>query len=290
MQSLWMLAAGLCFALMGACVKLGAPHFDTAEMVFWRSVFSMAVTAVLLARAGLTVRTMRLGMHVHRGVAGFVSLFMFFYSLTQLPVATAMTLNYTSPLFVALLFTWLARERPRRGLAVAVAVGFVGAVLLLRPTITAEQVFPAAVGLASGALSAVAYWNVRQLVRAQEPEQRVVFYFATFCGAGALVWMLPNAWHPVTTKTAPILAGIGAFGTLGQLAMTRAYGKGPAIVTAALSYSGIVFSSVLGIVLFSETLPLVAWIGIALIVAAGIIAVRLQPQTRADPAPQVRND
>jgi drug/metabolite transporter (DMT)-like permease len=80
------------------------------------------------------------------------------------------------------------------------------------------------------------------------------------------------------------------FGTLGQLAMTRAYGKGPAIVTAALSYSGIVFSSVLGIALFAETLPIVAWLGIALIVAAGIIAVRLQPQTRADPAPQVRND
>jgi len=290
MQSLWMLAAGLCFALMGACVKLGAPHFDTAEMVFWRSVVSVAVTAVLLARAGLSPRTPRLGMHVHRGVAGFVSLFMFFYSLTLLPVATAMTLNYTSPLFVALLFTALARERIRRGLAFAVALGFVGAVLLLRPTITPEQVFPAAVGLASGALSAVAYWNVRQLVRAQEPEVRVVFYFAAFCAAGALVWMLPHRWHPITLDNAPILAGIGAFGTLGQLAMTRAYGKGPAIVTAALSYSGIVFSSVLGIVLFAELLPLVAWLGVALIVAAGIIAVRLQPQTRADPAPQVRND
>jgi len=290
MQSLWMLAAGLCFALMGVCVKLGAPHFDTAEMVFWRSILSMSVTALLLTRAGLSVRTSRLGMHVHRGVAGFVSLFMFFYSLTLLPVATAMTLNYTSPLFVALLFTWLARERLRRGLWLAVALGFVGAVLLLRPTITPEQVFPAAVGLGSGALSAIAYWNVRQLVRAQEPEERVVFYFATICAAGSLVWMLPHRWHAVTLDTAPILAGVGVFGTLGQLAMTRAYGKGPAIVTAALSYSGIVFSSVLGIALFADALPWIAWLGIALIVAAGIIAVRLQPQTRADPAPQVRND
>jgi len=290
MQSLWMLAAGLCFALMGVCVKLGAAHFDTAEMVFWRSAVSMGVTAILLARAGLSLRTPRLGMHVHRGVAGFVSLFMFFYALTLLPVATAMTLNYTSPLFVALLFTSLARERIGRGLALAVALGFLGAVLLLRPTITPEQVFPAAVGLASGALSAVAYWNVRQLVRAKEPEVRVVFYFAATCAAGALVWMLPHPWHAITLDNAPILAGIGAFGTLGQLAMTRAYGKGSAIVTAALSYSGIVFSSVLGIVLFAELLPAVAWLGVALIIAAGIIAVRLQPQARADPAPQVRND
>jgi S-adenosylmethionine uptake transporter len=102
--------------------------------------------------------------------------------------------------------------------------------------------------------------------------------------------MLPQRWHPITFDTAPVLAGVGVFGTLGQLAMTRAYGKGPAIVTAALSYSGIVFSSVLGIVIFAETLPWVAWLGISLIVAAGIIAVRLQPQARADPAPQVRND
>jgi S-adenosylmethionine uptake transporter len=290
MQSLWMLAAGLCFALMGVCVKLGAPHFTAAEMVFWRSLLGMAVTAAILAHARLPLRTTRFGMHVHRGVSGFVSLFMFFYALTALPVATAMTLNYTSPLFVALLFTWLARERIRRGLAFAVGLGFVGAVLLLRPTITAEQVWPAAIGLASGALSAVAYWNVRELVRAREPEGRVVFYFATFSAAGAFVWMLPQPWHTVTLTTAPILVGVGAFGTLGQLAMTRAYGKGPAIVTAALSYSGIVFSSVLGIVLFADVLPLLAWVGIALIVAAGIIAVQLQPPPQRAATPQITND
>jgi S-adenosylmethionine uptake transporter len=229
-------------------------------------------------------------MHVHRGVSGFVSLFMFFYALTALPVATAMTLNYTSPLFVALLFTWLARERIGRLLALALLLGFVGAVLLLRPTITPEQLWPALVGLASGALSAVAYWNVRQLVQAEEPEERVVFYFALFSAAGALVWMLPQHWHAITLQTAPSLAGVGVFGTLGQLAMTRAYGKGRAMVSAALSYSGIVFSSILGIVVFAEVLPLVAWLGIVLIIAAGIVAVWLQPRARAEPAPQVTND
>ena len=288
MQALWMVAAGLMFALMGACVKVAAVHFETAELVFWRSVVSMAATALLLQRTGLPVRTARFGMHAHRGVAGFVSLFMFFHALTALPVATATALNYTSPLFVALLFSWLARERMRPLLGVAVALGFLGAVMLLRPTLAPEQVRPALVGLASGAISAVAYWNVRKLVQADEPEERVVFYFAGFCAAGALVWMLPHAWTPITRDNVAGLAGVGLFGTLGQLAMTRAYGKGRAIVAAALSYSGIVFAAVLGIVLFGDRLPLVAWLGIALIVVSGIVAVQVQPVPRAPP--QVTND
>jgi drug/metabolite transporter (DMT)-like permease len=289
MQSLWMLAAGLCFALMGACVKVASAHFATAEMVFWRSLVSMAATAALLARSGLGIRTRRFGMHAHRGVSGFVSLFMFFYALAHLPVATAITLNYTSPLFVALLFTWLAHERVRPALALAVALGFVGAVLLLRPTIDPEQLWPAAVGLASGALSAVAYWNVRLLVQAEEPEERVVFYFALFSAAGSFVWMLPQSWTRPSLDNAAGLAGVALFGTIGQLAMTRAYGKGSAIVAAALSYSSIVFAAFLGIMLFGDRLPLVAWLGMALIAGAGIIAVQLKPVPRAA-VPQVTND
>jgi drug/metabolite transporter (DMT)-like permease len=290
MQSLWMLAAGLAFSLMGAFVKLGAEQFSAAELVFYRSLVQMAGAYAMLAGAGGTVKTKRFGMHVHRGVSGFVSLFMFFYALTTLPVATAMTLNYSSPLFLALLLTFLARERPGVMLIGTVLLGFAGVLLLLRPAVNAEQLWPFAVGLASGAISAVAYWNVRELVRAQEPEARVVFYFALFACLGSLVWMAPQAWHRVTWSNAWILAGVGVMGTLGQLFMTRAYGQGKTLVTAALSYSGIVFSSVLGIAFFGDVLPWFAWLGMALIVIAGIIAVQLQPGARRNDAPQVTND
>ncbi len=290
MQSLWMVAAGLSFALMGVCVKYGAAQFSAAELVFYRALVQTAGAWVLLTHQGLSVRTTRLGMHVHRGVAGFVSLFTFFYALTTLPVATAMTLNYTSPVFLTLLLAWFARERPGARLVVTVLIGFVGCALLLQPTIAANQFWPAAVGLASGAISAVAYWNVRELVRAHEPEARVVFYFGVFALLGSLVWMAPQTWHPVTLGNVAPLVGVGMFGGMGQLAMTRAYGKGSTLVTAALSYSGIVFSSVLGILLWKDVLPLPAWIGMALIVAAGIIAVQLQPGPRKEPAPQITND
>ena len=118
MQSLWMVAAGLSFALMGVCVKFGAAQFSAAELVFYRALVQTAGAFALLTHQGLSVRTARFGMHVHRGVAGFVSLFTFFYALTSLPVATAMTLNYTSPVFLTLLLAVVrartAGRAPRR--------------------------------------------------------------------------------------------------------------------------------------------------------------------------------
>ncbi len=283
-----MLVAGLAFALMGVCVKFAAQTFSAAELVLYRSLGTLLMSALLLVRKGLPLTTRRLGMHAHRGVSGFVSLFMFFYALTELPIATAMTLNYTSPLFVAVLFTALTRQRVGAKLASALGIGFIGAALLLRPSIGADQWWPAAVGLGSGALAAVAYWNVQQLVRAEEPVERVVFYFALFSTAGAFVWMLPQTWHAVTIDNAASLAGVAVLGTIGQVLLTEAYGKGRALVSATLSYSGIVFSAILGVVVFDERLPLVAWSGIALIVAAGIIALRLGPR-RPGPEPLVND-
>lgn len=272
-----MLAAGLSFALMGVFVKRASAGFAVAEVLFYRAIAQLVVSWAMLAASGVPVRTTRFGMHVHRGVAGSVSMFMFFYALSALPVATAMTLNYTSPLFLVVLLAWLARERPPPALVVTVLLGFVGVMLLLQPAFSADLLWPGIVGLASGALSSAAYWNVRELVRAREPEARVVFYFALIAAVGALVWMAPQRWHPLTLDNAWDLAGVGAFGAAGQLAMTRAYGRGSTMVAAALSYSGIVFSSVLGIVMVGDRLPLASWIGMLLIVAAGIMAVHLQP-------------
>ncbi|MEP7206550.1 MAG: DMT family transporter [Casimicrobiaceae bacterium] len=290
MQSLWMLVAGACFAVMGVFVKLGAAYFTVAELVFYRSLVTFLVAYALLARSGQTVRTRRFGSHVHRGVSGFVSLFMFFYALTALPVATAITLNYTSPVFLAMLLAWIARERPGSRLTATILLGFVGVLLLLRPTLQGDQAWAGFIGLLSGAISAVAYWNVRALVQADEPVSRVVFYFGLISCFGALVWMAPQTWTSLTLANSWILAAMGLAGAFGQLTMTRAYGKGKAMVTAALSYSSIVFSSLLGIAVWGDVLPVAAWLGIALIIGAGILAVQLAPTTANAPPPQVTSD
>lgn len=290
MQSLWMLAAAACFAIMGVFVKLGAPEFKVSELVLYRSIAMVVVGWAVLVRAGQSLRTRRFGTHVHRSVSGFVSLFMFFYALSVLPVATAITLNYTSPIFLAALIAWIARERPGRRLTVTVVLGFVGVLILLRPSFHAQELWGGAMGLASGALSAIAYWNVRELVQNDEPEGRVVFYFGVISSLAALVWMAPQRWTPLTWQNVQILAGVGMFGALGQLAMTRAYGKGKTLVSAALSYSSIVFSSLIGIFVLGDVLPLIAWLGIGLIVFAGILAVQLAPPSPEVPPPQITSD
>jgi len=275
---------------MGVFVKLGAPEFKVGELVFYRSLIMVLLGWVVVARAGASVRTPHIGTHMHRSVAGFVSLFMFFYALSVLPVASAITLNYTSPIFLAALLSVLARERPGPRLTATIVIGFIGVLLLLQPSFEVPQVWGGIMGLLSGAISAIAYWNVRELVRADEPEGRVVFYFGLVSCFGALVWMAPQTWTPLRWGNVWMLVGVGLSGALGQLAMTRAYGKGKTLVSAALSYSSIVFSSLIGIVALGDVLSIVSWIGIALIIAAGILAVQLAPTTVQAPPPQISSD
>ena len=117
--SLWMLVAGLLFAGMGVFVKLGTAHFSSAEMVFYRSLFGvLAVLAVVRVR-GLSARTPHWRLHVWRSLAGFGGMMLLFHVIGILPLATATTLNYTSPLFMVLLSTLVLRHRPRPALVVA---------------------------------------------------------------------------------------------------------------------------------------------------------------------------
>lgn len=290
MQSLWILVSGFCFALMGVFVKLGAPHFAMAELVFYRSVSTLLVAAAILRWQGIDWRTPRAWMHFKRGSSGFISLLLLFQAIAMLPLGTAMTLNYTSPLFLTLLTVLLLNERPRAVLLLALALGFGGTVLLLRPSLKPEEMLGGMVGLASGLLSAIAYYNVRQLVRAREPETRVVLYFGFYASLGAALWVLvAGQWHAVNLRTGGILLGMGLAGSAGQLAMTRAYGKGKALVTAALSYGTVAFASLLAFIFWDERLSLDSLAAMALIVIGGILAVQ-SVSTRSAPPPAQTND
>jgi drug/metabolite transporter (DMT)-like permease len=277
MQSLWILVSGFFFALMGVFVKLGAEQFATAELVFYRSLTTLLVALLMLRWSGIAWRSEKPWMHCKRGLTGFVSLLLFFQAIALLPLATAMTLNYTSPLFLTLITVVLLHERPRPLLLVALALGFGGTVLLLRPSLRPEEMLGGAVGLASGLFAALAYYNVRQLVRAHEPEIRVVLYFGLYATLGAALWMLASDWHPVRWSNVWILLGMGLTGTFGQLAVTRAYGHGRTVVTAALSYGTVVWGSVLGIAIWHEVLPLTSWLAMTLIMAGGVLAVATVP-------------
>jgi drug/metabolite transporter (DMT)-like permease len=280
MQSLWMVAASLLFACMGVCVKLGAEQFSAAELVFWRGFLATLLLGGYILARGLPLATPHARTHIVRGISGFVSLVMYFYAISMIPLAAAVTLNYTSPLFLALLLVLWVGEPVRRGFHAVVAAGFVGVVLLLQPTLAREQWLGAAFGLGSGIISSIAYLNVRRLGELGEPEWRIVFYFSALSAVGGLPWLLwAGPFHAIDLRGWLLLAGVGGFGVLAQLCMTAAYKRGKTLTSASLAYSTVVFSSGFGMLLWGETLSWASWLGVVLIVASGVLATALSRRT-----------
>ena len=275
--SLWMLVAALGFAVMGALVKIGAQKFSAAELVFYRSAFGLASIWLYIAVAKLPLRTMYISKHMSRSLVGFGSLVLFFYAIAHLPLATAITLNYTSPLFLAVFMPFLLHEKPKKILLISLAIGFVGVTILLKPTIDKDSWFAGLIGLISGIGAAVAYIHVKQLGKLNEPDWRTVFYFTLVSTLGAGLWMLFDDFHKLDWKDMLVLGGLGLSATIAQLALTRAYRTGDTLVVASLAYVTVLLASVFGIVLWSEHLSMDAWLAIGLIIISGIIGVHSTP-------------
>ncbi len=280
MGALWMLVAGLLFACMGVFVKLGAAHFSNIELVFYRSFIGLFVVYALIKQQRGSLRTPYWRGHLWRGLSGSIALMLFFYCITVLPLATAITLNYTSPLFLTILTMWVFRERFHLPLVTAILLGFIGTVLILHPTLEKEQIIPGLLGLISGLLAGIAMFNVRQLGAAGEPEWRVVFYFSLISSVFGGVGMLLTDVHPISRDSTPLLLGLGVSATFAQLALTRAYTTGSTLVASTLSYSTIIFASLFGIFLWGETLPAEGWLGITLIISSGVLSLRASPKRK----------
>jgi S-adenosylmethionine uptake transporter len=288
-----MVVASFFFASMAVGIKFASHSFSTFELVFYRGVVSVVFMAVVVRARGASLRTPVPMMHVTRSAIGVVSLGSWFYAIAHLPLATAMTLNYMSGVWVAafivggaLLYGQSEKQGP---LLFTVLMGFAGVVLTLRPTIDHDQLFAGVVGLLSGMGAALAYMQVTALGRAGEPEERTVFYFSVgtaFVGAVGMLFSDQTPWAQVSAQDAAWVIPIGILASLGQWCMTRAYRHGATLVVASMQYSGIVFASIFSLTLFGDQIAPMGWLGITVIVASGVLATvlraRAMPNTPAD--------
>ena len=282
MQSLWMLVASLLFACMGVCVKLAAATHSAVEITFYRSFISLLIMFVLVRLRGVRLATPHWRWQISRGVVGFAALFAYFYAIILLPLATAVTLNYTSAIFLAI-YLALAGMRMSGGILGALLVGLLGVAMLLKPTLHADQLSTGLIGLGSGVLAGMAYFSVRELGARGEPETRTVFYFSLVSSVCAGLWLLFGELHAVDLRSGLLLLGVASFATAAQLAMTRAYMRGKTLLSAALAYSTVIFSSLFGVLFWGEVLDAAAWFAIGLIVLSGIAATHY---SRASPVEQ----
>lgn len=301
MQALWMVLGALLFATMGLCVKYASAWFTSAELVFYRGLIGIVFLWLLARSRGVSLRTRYPAMHAWRSLIGVVSLGAWFYAIAHLPLATAVTLNYMSSVWIAAflvggaLLAWvpvpgrdgkIARPPLQGTLILTVLTGFAGVVLILKPSVGGSDGFAGLMGLLSGLTAAFAYMQVVALSRAGEPESRTVFYFAVGSAvAGGLVATV-EGFTPLSEWTfahAIWILPVGLLAAGGQLCMTRAYATAKSesgtLLVANLQYSGIIFAAFYGVVLFGDRIDLLGWTGMALIIGSGIAATFLRQRS-----------
>ena len=213
MQALWMLFASAMFAVMGSFVKLAAEHgASMPQIVLFRGLPSVVLLLIYARAGGLSFIPAAWTPHLWRNLTGVSSMWLGFYAIAKLPLATSMTLNYMSSVWIAAfivggsLINWKPGQGQSLGsqgaLAVAVLTGFAGVVMVLRPTMAQDQIYAGLIGLMSGFFAAFAYMQVTALGRVGEPETRTVFYFACgttlaglfgMAGLGVSSWSWPHA-------------------------------------------------------------------------------------------------
>ena len=319
MQAIWMILSSFLFASMGVCVKYASAHFNSAELVFYRGVVGIAFMAAYAHARGTALATRVPAMHAWRSVVGVVALSGWFYAIAHLPLATAMTLNYMSSVWIACFLVGgalmatvspktnersagppQASSAPSGGsalhavksvgaqgpLVLAILASFGGVVMLLRPAIDQDQTFAGLVGLMSGLGAAFAYMQVMTLSRLGEPETRTVFYFAVGTAVAGALGMLVMGVSPWNWQQALWLPPLGVLASLGQLAMTKAYSMsenhGGTLMVANLQYSGIVFAALYSLILFGDNIPWMGWAGMALIIVSAVAATALRARAAPD--------
>lgn len=296
-----MVLGALIFATMGVCVKIASQWFSSAELVFYRGLIGIVFLWLLARNRGVPLKTRYPLMHAWRSLIGVASLGAWFYAIAHMPLATAMTLNYMSSVWIAAflvggaLLAWVpvpgrdgsVPRPPLQGpLILTVLAGFAGVVLMLKPSVGENQGFAGLMGLLSGLTAAFAYMQVVALSRLKEPEARTVFYFAVGSavagGIGTVVTGF-TPWAEWTWGHAAWLLPVGVLAALGQLCMTRAYASAKTesgtLLVANLQYSGIVFASFYSVVVFGDRIDALGWLGMALIVLSGIAATFLRQRS-----------
>ena len=271
----WSVFSSLNFALMGVITNARAQHFPVSsnELATWRNLPATLVLGGFALLRGQRFATRHLHAHVVRSVSGGVSTLLFFYTITLLPLATAVTLGYSSAIFLALLSFILLHEHITHRTVAVLIIGLIGVAVLLRPGFSAGQAWGLSCGLFGAAMTGLAHLQLREMSATGEPAWRIVFYFSLVSTLMSAAIATAQGWHAPPLAALPYLLGIGATGLVAQLALTRAYAVGQKFTVAALSYLTVVFSVVFGHYLFHEILGGQEMAGIAIIITAGLISV-----------------
>lgn len=271
------LAAACCFSAMTVLVKFASAEAPSQVLVFLRALFGLLiVTPFALRRGTAFLKTTRVKLHALRAVVSIGAMSCFFFAVSQIGLAEAILLNASSPLFIGVLAIFMLGEHLDRRATYALAIGFCGVVLLLKPGTSLFQI-GAMTGALSGLLVAFAKVFIRQMADT-EPVLRTVFYFGVF---STLFCLIPLVWLWQTPSLFAVscMLAAAAFATIGQTCLTYAFSHNRAALVAPFSYVTVVLGGCFGWLVWDEVPDMFALAGAALVIA-GCISMVLRPKTR----------
>lgn len=275
--ALWMLVGSLLFSVMGIGVKYVGAHLDSFEIGFFRAFFGLiAVLPFVFYKGILSVRTARLPLHFVRTFVGITAMLSAYYAITHMPLADAIALSFTRPLFLIVLAVLFLGEIVRWRRWSATMVGFVGVVVMLQAN--SDVGFASAVGLFSAFMVALVSVFLKKLAVTESPVT-IMFYFGLF---GTVITAIPASqiWVTPGLEDVVVMLGASAVGAGGNFCMIRALSAGEATAVSPFDYMRLVFSGIFAYFLFSEV-PTLGMISGALIIVSSTLYI-LHRETKAN--------
>lgn len=270
----WMLLAVLCFALMDAAMKWLAPHYSAFQVATIRALAALPLILawIVATRRVHTLWRVHWPLHLLRGVLSLGMIAGFVYGLARMPMSTAYSIVFVSPLMVSALAVPLLGERVGRRRWIAIGIGLAGVLVVLRPGGSGVGTLAGLAVLLSTTCYALASITVRVLAQRDSAES-LVFWFLVLLAvfAGLLAW---PGWQPVQQAHWPAIAVIAVTGAGGQVAITHAFRLGEASLVAPLEYTALVWVVLLDLVLWGVLPDAATWLGAAIIVASGLYLMR----------------
>jgi drug/metabolite transporter (DMT)-like permease len=262
--ALYMTTAAFVFSIMNYLVRLAGQELNPIEVAFFRNLFALLFMLPWLLRVGRAgLATRRLGVHVWRALVGLGAMFCWFYSVTVMPLAEAVSLNFTVPLFATAGAALVLGEVVRARRWTATVVGFLGVLVILRPGFT-EVSWVMCLPILAAAFMAAATLFVKSLSETESPNTIVLYMNLLLTPLSLLpalfVWQWPSA------ETFVYMALLGMLAATAHIALTRAYSLADASAILPLDYTRLPFVAVIAFFAFGEVPDHWTWVG------AGIIA------------------
>ena len=287
---LLMLFSTVLFGLMAVVIRLASETQHPFEIAFFRNLFGLLFTLPLLFKHGPgLLKTSKLPLYLLRCAIGTVGMMAGFWAIVHLPLAQAVAISYSTPLFVTIGAVWVLGETVRARRWTAVLIGFIGVIILLRPdadTFTGASL----VALLAAVMSASVAISIKFLTRTESPDAIVVFTTALWVPMSLvpalLFWQTPSG----ITWLWLVLAGL--FGTVAHMCWTRALQLGDASILTPISFMQVLVVGVFGWWLFGESVDRYTLIG-ALIIFGSNLYLAHREITRAKPAvtdPEIFSD